>query len=55
MKTKKMVRMLVQVPEHVKRRLDALRAQGYTTSGYIRHLLEKDFVARKTEEKTLSK
>jgi len=38
----KMVRMLIQVPEPVKAKLDALRAQGTTASGYIRHLLERE-------------
>ena len=38
----KMVRMLIQVPEPVKAKLDALRSQGYTASGYIRHLLERE-------------
>ncbi len=37
----KMVRMLIQVPEPLKRKLDALRAQGYTAAGYIRSLLER--------------
>jgi len=38
----KMVRMLIQVPEPLKRKLDALRAQGYTAAGYIRAVLEKE-------------
>ncbi len=38
----KPVRILVQVPAPLKRKLDALRAQGYTTSGYIRAVLEKE-------------
>ena len=38
----KMVRMLIQVPEPVKAKLDALRRQGYTASGYIRSLLERE-------------
>jgi hypothetical protein len=42
MKTK-MVRMLVQVPENLKHRLDALRTRGYTASGFVRHLLEREF------------
>ena len=39
----KMVRMLIQVPESLKFKLDALRSQGYTASGYIRSLLEREF------------
>lgn len=37
-----MVRLLIQVPEPIKARLDALRSQGYTASGYIRSLLERE-------------
>jgi hypothetical protein len=39
----KMVRLLIQVPEPIKARLDALRSQGTTASGFIRHLLEEHF------------
>ena len=39
----KMVRMLIQVPEPLKARLDALRLEGTTASGFIRHLLEAHF------------
>ena len=39
----KMVRMLIQVPEPIKARLDGLREQGTTASGFIRHLLEEHF------------
>ena len=39
----KMVRMLIQVPEPLKARLDALRLEGTTASGLIRHLLETHF------------
>ncbi len=50
----KMVRMLIQVPEHLKRKLDALRSQGYTAAGYIRTLLERELnqnpMARKRDE-----
>jgi len=49
----KMTRILVQVPISVKQRLDALRSQGYTASGYIRALLERELkknqVARKRD------
>ncbi len=38
----KMERLIIQVPNPIKRKLDALRAQGYTASGYIRALLERD-------------
>ncbi len=39
----KMVRMLIQVPAPLKRKLDALRAQGYTAAGYVRSVLERHF------------
>jgi hypothetical protein len=39
----KMVRLLIQVPEQIKARLDGLREQGTTASGFIRHLLEAHF------------
>ena len=38
----KMVRMLIQIPPPLKARLDALRKQGTTASGYIRALLERE-------------
>lgn len=39
----KMVRLLIQVPEPIKAQLDALRSEGTTASGFIRHLLEDHF------------
>ncbi len=39
----KMVRMLIQLPAPLKRKLDALRHQGTTASGFIRWLLERHF------------
>ena len=38
----KMHRLLIQLPTPLKRKLDALRSQGYTASGYIRALLERE-------------
>ncbi len=38
-----MERLVIQVPQSLKRKLDALRAKGYTASGYIRFLLEREF------------
>jgi len=38
----KMVRLNIQVPEPIKTKLDALRGQGYTAAGFIRHLLERE-------------
>ncbi len=37
-----MERLVIQVPKPLKRKLDALRAKGYTASGFIRALLERE-------------
>ena len=39
----KMIRMLIQVPETLKAKLDRQRIQGTTASGFIRWLLEEYF------------
>ena len=39
----KMIRLLIQVPEPIKARLDTLRHEGTTASGFIRYLLEEHF------------
>ena len=39
----KMIRILIQLPRPVKAKLDALRQQGTTASGFIRALLEREF------------
>lgn len=41
----KIIRILIQVPVSVKAKLDALRKQGTTASGYIRALLERELPA----------
>jgi mannitol/fructose-specific phosphotransferase system IIA component len=41
-KRMRMVKLLIQVPQPIKARLDAMRTQGYTASGYIRALLERE-------------
>ena len=38
----KMVKLLIQVPQPIKAKLDALRSQGYTAAGFIRHVLERE-------------
>ena len=35
--------LLIHLPVSLKQKLDALRKQGYTASGYIRALLEREF------------
>jgi len=47
----KMVRLLIQVPEPIKAKLDALRAQGYTAAGFIRSLLERELSKAQTGRK----
>ncbi len=42
-----MVKMLIHVPAPLKAKLDALRTQGYTASGYIRALLERELNQKK--------
>jgi len=37
-----MERILIQLPKPLKAKLDALKRQGYTASGYIRALLERE-------------
>ena len=36
----KMVKLLIQVPQPIKAKLDGLRKEGTTTSGFIGYLLE---------------
>ena len=38
----RMERLLIQIPKPIKAKLDALRSQGYTASGFIRALLERE-------------
>lgn len=38
----KMIPLVIHLPKTLKARLDALRTQGYTASGYIRGLLERE-------------
>ncbi len=38
----KMERVLIQLPTDLKAKLDGLRSQGYTASGFIRALLERE-------------
>ncbi len=39
----RMVKLLVHLPAPIKAKLDSLRAQGTTASGFIRFLLEQHF------------
>ena len=42
-----MERLNIQLPKHLKAKLDALRKQGTTASGFIRNLLEQHFKGTK--------
>ena len=37
-----LVRIVIQLPRELKEQLDALKLQGYTTSGFIRATLERE-------------
>ena len=43
----KTIRILVALPEPLKKKLDAVRKEGRTASGLIRHLLEQHFKGKK--------
>ncbi len=43
----KMERVMVQLPAHLKAKLDAERTRGTSAAGLIRHLLEKHFKGTK--------
>ena len=43
----KMERVLIQLPTELKAKLDNLRSQGYTASGFIRALLERELTQPK--------
>jgi len=42
--------ILIPIPGHLKQKLNILRTQGYTTSGFIRALLERELAHIKLEE-----
>ena len=43
----KMQRLNIQLPHHLKAKLDAERKHGTTAAGLIRHLLEQHFKGKK--------
>jgi metal-responsive CopG/Arc/MetJ family transcriptional regulator len=45
-----LVRIVIQLPINLKNQLDNLKQQGYTTSGFIRAMLERELA--KMEEKS---
>ncbi len=46
-----MTRIQVQLPLALKRKLDALRTQGYAAAGYIRSLLERELNRERVKNK----
>lgn len=38
-----MKQLLIHLPDALKAKLDAKKSEGYTASGYIRALLEREF------------
>lgn len=40
------VRIVIQLPADLKQRLDAMRSEGYTASGFIRSIVERELIAR---------
>ena len=47
-----LVRIVIQLPVNLKTQLDNLKQQGYTTSGFIRAMLEREFA--KMQEKPVT-
>jgi metal-responsive CopG/Arc/MetJ family transcriptional regulator len=48
----KLVRIVIQLPLNLKAKLDELKQEGYTTSGFIRAMLEREFA--KMEQKPVT-
>ncbi len=42
-----MTKILIHVPTEMKDKLDAKKSEGYTVSGFIRSLLEREFSKKK--------
>ena len=47
----RMVRLMIQGPRPLKAKLDSLRKQGTTASGFIRNLVEQHFATEKRKTK----
>jgi mannitol/fructose-specific phosphotransferase system IIA component len=41
-----LVRIVIQLPVNIKTQLDNLKQQGYTTSGFIRAVLERELATK---------
>jgi metal-responsive CopG/Arc/MetJ family transcriptional regulator len=44
----KLVRIVIQLPVELKEHLDSLKQQGYTASGFIRAMLERELAKANT-------
>ena len=49
----KLVRIVIQLPVELKSQLDALKQQGYTTSGFIRAMLERELAKMEEQQATV--
>ena len=47
----KQSKLLISLPESMKQQLDALRAEGYTVSGYVRAVLERELADTQTSRR----
>lgn len=47
----KMERLNVQLPAKLKAKLDAMRSQGTSASGFVRHLIEREFRDSRVKKK----
>jgi metal-responsive CopG/Arc/MetJ family transcriptional regulator len=50
----KLVRIVIQLPVELKQQLDGLKQQGYTTSGFIRAMLERELGKVDQDQATVS-
>ncbi len=46
----RLVRIVIQLPQDLKLKLDELKQQGYTASGFIRAVLEREFSRTKEDD-----
>ena len=51
----KSVRVVIQLPVELKEQLDRLKQQGYTASGFIRAMLEREFAQAAREDDSASR
>jgi len=50
----KLVRIVIQLPVELKQQLDGLKQQGYTTSGFIRAMLERELGKLEQDQDSVS-